>query len=181
MAVQLRLNIFAASAIAIGHDLGHTPFGHCGERTLNKILEDHSMPGFKHNFQSLLTVNKLDEGSGMNLMFETRDGILKHTGYSGIVNIDYYDTDLSISTEYPVTLEGQIVGIADEIAQRIHDTGDGLRTKKFSINDLLKEKIIMDCLKFGNFTTFDMLFNFKKSREILIPKIISSLSMYYVL
>ena len=83
IAIGLCLNHFATNAIALGHDLGHTPFGHGGERALDSILSDLNMPGFKHNYQSILVVNKLEKrykkNCGLNLMWETRDGILKHT------------------------------------------------------------------------------------------------------
>ena len=113
-------------------------FGHGGERALHSILCDLNMKGFKHNYQSILVVNKLEKrfnrNCGLNLMWETRDGILKHTKLKNDqIDIKYYDQSLSPSTDFPLTLEGQIVQNVDEIAQRSHDTDDGLRTGKFGL------------------------------------------------
>ena len=107
--LALRLNEDLTEAIAMGHDLGHTPFGHNGEEFLDAIHPG----GFKHNFQSLRVVDVLEcteNRRGMNLTEEVRDGILNHTG-NGI----------------PFTLEGQIVKISDRIAYINHDIDDALR------------------------------------------------------
>lgn len=118
------LNEDLTEAIAMGHDLGHTPFGHSGEEVLNEIHPG----GFKHNVQSLRVVELLESGSssrrGMNLTFEVRDGILNHTG-SGI----------------PETLEGQIVKTSDRIAYINHDIDDALRSGIITIRDLPEESI----------------------------------------
>jgi dGTPase len=106
VARALRLNEDLTEAIALGHDLGHTPFGHAGENALNEVMES----GFKHNQQSLRVVDLLEEGRGLNLTYEVRDGILNHTG----------DTR-------PATLEGQIVKIADRVAYINHDIDDAVR------------------------------------------------------
>ena len=109
IARALRLNEDLTEAIAMGHDLGHTPFGHNGEEFLDAIHPG----GFKHNFQSLRVVDVLEcteNRRGMNLTEEVRDGILNHTG-NGI----------------PFTLEGQIVKISDRIAYINHDIDDALR------------------------------------------------------
>lgn len=105
IAKALRLNEDLTEAIALGHDLGHTPFGHSGEEALSEVFQG----GFKHNEQSLRVVDYLDDG-GMNLTWEVRDGILNHTG-----------------PMKPATLEGQIVKIADRIAYLNHDIDDALR------------------------------------------------------
>ncbi len=103
----LSLNEDLAEAIALGHDLGHTPFGHVGERVLNKLAPC----GFRHNEQSLRVVDKLEkDGAGLNLTYEVRDGILRHTG--------------SVS---PCTLEGEAVALADRIAYINHDIEDAIR------------------------------------------------------
>lgn len=102
----LRLNEDLAEAIALGHDLGHTPFGHIGERTLNEIYPD----GFRHNLQSLRVVEKIENGTGLNLTWEVRDGIRNHSG----------DT-------LPATLEAMCVRIADRIAYINHDIDDSVR------------------------------------------------------
>lgn len=103
----LRLNEDLTEAIALGHDLGHTPFGHAGERALDKVAAN----GFRHYEQSLRVVDRIEhDGRGLNLTFEVRDGILKHT-----------------TGKQPVTLEGQVVRLADRIAYINHDIDDALR------------------------------------------------------
>ncbi len=110
IANALNYNIDLTEAIALGHDLGHTPFGHCGEERLNKIHPG----GFKHNIQSLRVVDYLERGNhsiyGLNLTYEVRDGILNHNG-----------------PDLPITLEGQIVKICDRIAYLNHDIDDAIR------------------------------------------------------
>lgn len=106
VARALRLNEDLAEAAALGHDLGHTPFGHAGEKALDDIFK----PGFKHNKQSLRVVDVLEGGRGLNLTWEVRDGILNHTG-----------------PVRPSTLEGQIVKIADRVAYINHDIDDAIR------------------------------------------------------
>ncbi|PAB59062.1 deoxyguanosinetriphosphate triphosphohydrolase [Anaeromicrobium sediminis] len=127
IARALNLNEDLTEAIALGHDLGHTPFGHCGEEILNEIHEN----GFKHNEQSLRIVDFLEkkDAFGLNLTYEVRDGILNHTG-----------------NKEPFTLEGQIVKISDRIAYINHDIDDAIR------GSILKEsQLPKDCLeKIGN-------------------------------
>lgn len=123
IARSLNLNEDLTEAIALGHDIGHTPFGHCGEKILNKI----HLNGFKHNEQSLRVVQYLEKGKlgyGLNLTFEVRDGILNHTGKNK-----------------PSTLEGQIVKISDRIAYINHDIDDAIRAKVIHYSKLPK-----DCL-----------------------------------
>lgn len=115
------LNEDLTEAIALGHDLGHTPFGHCGEDVLNEICSFR----FRHNEQSLRVVTKLEnDGKGLNLCYATRDGILKHKG--GLV---------------AETLEGQIVNIADRIAYVNHDIDDAIRANVLKIEDLPRESL----------------------------------------
>lgn len=103
----LRLNEDLTEAIAMGHDLGHTPFGHSGEKVLNDLVPG----GFEHNVQSLRVVEKLENnGRGLNLTFEVRDGIVNHT-----------------SKGVPATLEGVVVSISDRIAYINHDIDDAVR------------------------------------------------------
>ena len=106
IARALRLNEDLTEAIALGHDLGHTPFGHIGERTLNRLLPG----GFRHNEQSLRMVEVLEGKNGLNLTWEVRDGIRNHPGKLRAA-----------------TLEGQVVGRADRIAYINHDIDDALR------------------------------------------------------
>ncbi len=102
----LKLNEDLAEAVALGHDLGHTPFGHAGEEALDEVFQH----GFKHNEQSLRVVDVLEGNRGLNLTWEVRDGILNHTGPA-----------------MPATLEGQVVKIADRIAYINHDIDDAIR------------------------------------------------------
>jgi len=122
IARSLRLNEDLVEAIALGHDLGHTPFGHCGEMELNRIHED----GFKHNEQSLRIVDYLetrtDKMKGLNLTDEVRDGILNHRGKN-----------------LPYTLEGKIVRISDRIAYVNHDIDDAIRAGVLSYDVFPKE------------------------------------------
>jgi len=156
IAKTLGLNEELVEAIALGHDLGHTPFGHSGEYFLNNILngEDNlnsllpgkNLGGFKHNYQSLRVVDKIEkryEFDGLNLTAFVREGILKHTN----LKRDYYyypDFNYSgIHFEYDsaTTLEGQVVAICDEIAQRTHDLEDGIRAGFVDIKQIKKLKI----------------------------------------
>jgi len=117
IARALRLNEDLTEAIALGHDLGHTPFGHAGEDTLAKLLPG----GFQHADQSVRVVEKLEyEGKGLNLTFEVRDGIGRHSKGRGEI-FDAGPEDL------PSTLEGQIVRVSDVIAYVNHDIDDALR------------------------------------------------------
>ena len=112
----LRLNDDLTEAIALGHDLGHTPFGHTGEDALNKLLAG----GFRHNEQSVRVVRFLEnEGMGLNLTHEVEDGILNHR-----------------SACRPSTLEGRVVQICDKIAYMNHDVDDALRAKLLAPGDL---------------------------------------------
>ncbi len=117
IARALRLNEDLTEAIALGHDLGHTPFGHAGEETLARLLPN----GFHHSEQSLRVVEKLEyEGKGLNLTFEVRDGILRHSKGRG----EIFDPD---AADMPATLEGQIVRVSDVIAYVNHDVDDAVR------------------------------------------------------
>jgi len=132
MAKALCLNEDLTEAIALGHDLGHTPFGHAGEEILNEICPG----GFHHAAQSLRVVDILErEGRGLNLTFEVRDGILKHSKGKGDVIPE--DPD-----DLPCTYEGRIVRIADIIAYINHDIDDAIRAGLISPRDLPQ-----DCLK----------------------------------
>ena len=121
IARALNLNEELTEAIALGHDLGHTPFGHAGEEILDAIVPG----GFRHNEQSLRVVDVLEQqGRGLNLTEEVRDGILCHSG-----------------KQEPFTLEGQIVRIADRIAYINHDIDDAIRGGVISSEDLPSECI----------------------------------------
>jgi len=163
MAIVLGLNEALVEAIALGHDLGHTPFGHVGEMVLNDILSgkddlDGVLPkkhrgGFKHNYQSLRVVDKIEkkyQSDGLNLTSAVREGILKHTKllrqqYS---YPDFVSEGLFFDLDSSTTLEGQVVAMCDEIAQRTHDLEDGIRAslvdleqvRELSIAQLVEEK-----------------------------------------
>ena len=124
----LQLNEDLTEAISLGHDLGHTPFGHAGEDTLNELVQG----GFSHADQSLRVVDLLEkDGRGLNLTHEVRDGILKHSkGKGEILSED--------EAEMALTLEGQVVRIADIIAYVNHDIDDAIRGGVISQDDIPK-------------------------------------------
>jgi len=127
----LRLNEDLTEAIALGHDLGHTPFGHAGEAILNAIVPG----GFRHFEQSLRVVDLLEsEGKGLNLTWEVRDGILKHSKGAGAV---FTKQDQG----RPATLEGQVVRVSDIIAYVNHDIDDAIRSGLIEEKDILAEAL----------------------------------------
>ena len=142
LARALGLNEDLAEAIALGHDLGHTPFGHIGEVVLHRIMKGvdaidgllniGDVGGFKHNYQSVRIVDMNEmkyEFRGLNLTAPVREGILKHTRLRRR-ELDFPDFNkqgLYYELDHATTLEGQIVAVSDEIAQRTHDLEDGLR------------------------------------------------------
>lgn len=131
IARAMALNEDLSEAVALAHDLGHTPFGHAGEDALNKKMERDG--GFSHNRQSLRVVDVLEERypsfAGLNLTFEVREGIVKHeTIY------DRPDAE-GFHPEWKPTLEAQLVNLADEIAYNSHDLDDGLRSGIFGWDD----------------------------------------------
>lgn len=135
IARALNLNQDLVEALALAHDLGHTPFGHTGEEVLNRLMQGHG--GFEHNRQSLRIVDLLEkrypEFDGLNLSWETREGIIKHSSdydRAGSGAIDAFDPQLR------PTLEAQIIDLADEIAYNNHDIDDGLKAGYISLADL---------------------------------------------
>lgn len=122
IARALRLNEDLTEAIALGHDLGHTPFGHGGEKALDSVLPG----GFRHCEQSLRVVDVLEGGTGLNLTWEVRDGILNHTGDA-----------------CPSTLEGQVVKISDRVAYINHDIDDAIRAGIIN-----REMLPQECIDF---------------------------------
>jgi len=157
IARALGLNTDLVEAIALGHDIGHTPFGHLGEEVLNDIMTGKrslhgqgramNLGGFKHNYQSVRIADHLEKKylfDGLNLTAAVREGILKHTGLRR-KSIDYPDfqyrglcTEQNMST----TLEGQVVAICDEIAQRTHDLQDGVRAGLVDMEEVRELAII---------------------------------------
>jgi dGTPase len=136
IARALRLNDDLAEAIALAHDLGHTPFGHAGQDALNECMATHG--GFEHNLQSLRIVDRLEERygafDGLNLMFETREGILKHCSPARARELGELGQRF-LESRRP-SLEAQICNLADEIAYNNHDIDDGLRSGLIDIEQL---------------------------------------------
>lgn len=128
IARNLRLNEDLVEAISLAHDLGHTPFGHAGQDALNACMQDFG--GFEHNLQSLRVVDALEERygafDGLNLTFETREGILKHCALKNAQVLG--DVGQRFIDKTQPTLEAQLTNLADEIAYNNHDIDDGLRS-----------------------------------------------------
>ena len=138
IARNLRLNEDLVEAISLAHDLGHTPFGHAGQDALNLCMQSYG--GFEHNLQSLRVVDVLEEryGSfdGLNLTFETREGILKHCSLKNAQQLGEIGARF-IQHKQP-SLEAQLANLADEIAYNNHDVDDGLRSGLLQETQLLE-------------------------------------------
>jgi len=138
IARALRVNEELTEAIALAHDLGHTPFGHAGQDALNDCMRDFG--GFEHNLQSLRIVDHLEEKyaefNGLNLTFETREGILKHCSMKKAEQLG--DVGERFLKKQQPGMEAQIANIADEIAYNNHDVDDGLRAGLLSIEQMLE-------------------------------------------
>jgi dGTPase len=136
VARAMRLNEDLTEAISLAHDLGHTPFGHAGQHALNACMQDFG--GFEHNLQSLRVVDELEHRyaafAGLNLTFETREGILKHCSLSNARRLGDLG-DRFILRRQP-SLEAQLANLADEIAYNNHDVDDGLRSGLIDLADL---------------------------------------------
>lgn len=136
LARELGLNEDLAEAIALAHDLGHTPFGHAGQEALNACMKAHG--GFEHNLQSLRTVDLLEERyasfDGLNLMFETREGILKHCSRANAEGLGELGRRFLDGSQ--PSLEAQLANLADEIAYNNHDVDDGLRAGLITLEQL---------------------------------------------
>jgi dGTPase len=128
LARSLRLNEDLVEATALSHDLGHTPFGHVGQDVLNECMKEYG--GFEHNLQSLRVVDHLEEHygafDGLNLTFETREGILKHCSLTNARQLG--DLGQRFLDKTQPSLEAQLTNLADEIAYNNHDIDDGLRS-----------------------------------------------------
>ncbi|WP_235823333.1 deoxyguanosinetriphosphate triphosphohydrolase [Azohydromonas sediminis] len=141
IARTLRLNEDLVEAIALAHDLGHTPFGHAGQDALDECLHDHG--GFEHNLQSLRVVDRLEqrypEFDGLNLTFETREGILKHCTRRRAEELDAREPG-GVARRFldgtQPSLEAQLVNVADEIAYSAHDIDDGVRSGLLTLEQL---------------------------------------------
>jgi dGTPase len=141
IARSLGLNEDLVEAIALAHDLGHTPFGHAGQDALNECMAGHG--GFEHNLQSLRVVDHLEQRypqfDGLNLSFETREGILKHCSRANAEKLEAAEPDgvaqRFLSRTQP-SLEAQLCNLADEIAYNAHDIDDGVRSGLITLEQL---------------------------------------------
>ncbi len=141
VAFALRLNEPLTEAISLAHDLGHTPFGHAGQDTLNACMRDYG--GFEHNLQSLRVVDVLEakyaDFPGLNLMFETREGILKHCSARNARELG--DVGERFLQRKQPGLEAQLANIADAIAYNNHDVDDGFRAGLLSLDQLREQPL----------------------------------------
>ena len=176
IAYALKLNLDLTEAIALGHDLGHTPFGHQGERTLNAILlgeedvgivakksmfEQKCFGGFKHNYQSARILTAIEEKyveyPGLNVSIQVVEGVLKHTRIkpkevclNDFLSKEYIEKiNINMDSEIQVcsALEGQVVAVADEIAQRGHDVDDALTSGVMTIEEFCDRLKVGKCSK----------------------------------
>ncbi len=140
----LRLNEDLAEGIALAHDLGHTPFGHAGQDALNECMGEHG--GFEHNLQSLRVVDVLEEKyaafPGLNLTFESREGILKHCTQKKAAELGPI-AERFLNGTHP-TLEAQIANLADGIAYNSHDVDDGLRAGLITIEQMREIRLFRE-------------------------------------
>lgn len=214
IAFALRLNLDLTEAIALGHDLGHTPFGHQGERTLDDILcgkinvgisatdamfEKRCFGGFKHNYQSAKILTQIEEKykefPGLNVSVQVIEGVLKHTRLKpkkiqidDFISHEYQDK-IHISEEQVQicsSLEGQVVAIADEIAQRGHDVDDALTSGVMTIEEL-KDRLriekyneLLICIEqeIEEIDDYERLIIDKK--ELKVARIVSAIVHYFI-
>jgi len=150
VAAALELNVELTEAVALAHDLGHTPFGHTGEDALNRLMQPYG--GFDHNAQALRIVTSLErhyaEWDGLNLTWETLEGIAKHNGpvtgdipYALALYNERHDLELNTHA----SAEAQAAALADDIAYNNHDLHDGLRAELFGTDELAEMPILQDC------------------------------------
>ena len=149
IARALRLNEDLVEAIALAHDLGHTPFGHAGQDALNACMADHG--GFEHNLQSLRVVDELEERypqyNGLNLTFETREGILKHCSRANAEKLQAHDpggVGRRFLDRTQPGMEAQLCNLADEIAYNAHDIDDGVRSGLITMEQLTQVPLFED-------------------------------------
>jgi dGTPase len=146
MARPLRLNEDLVEAVALAHDLGHTPFGHAGQDALNECMASEG--GFEHNLQSLRVVDKLEERypefDGLNLCFETREGILKHCSRTNAQRLEQQEpggVGRRFLERTQPSLEAQLCNLADEIAYNAHDIDDGVRSGLITIEQVAQVEL----------------------------------------
>jgi dGTPase len=146
VARTMRLNEDLVEAISLAHDLGHTPFGHSGQDALNACMREFG--GFEHNLQSLRVVDQIEEShaefQGLNLTFETREGILKHCSVANARRLG--DLGQRFLQRQQSGLEAQLANVADEIAYNNHDVDDGLRSGLIELGELAELPIVSEQL-----------------------------------
>ena len=173
IAKHLNLNDDLAETLSLAHDLGHTPFGHAGEDSLNECMKNYG--GFDHNLQTLRIVmfleNKYLKFKGLNLTIETLDGLLKHNGpikdlslVKGLIGLKNLNNKIKFNQS--ASLEAQISAISDDIAYNNHDIQDGIRANMFSLNELIEIDFFKDI--YNSHKKYIR----KKNREILIYQVI---------
>ena len=154
IACHLNLNEDLTESLSLAHDLGHTPFGHAGENSLNECMDDHG--GFDHNLQTLRIVmfleNKYLKFSGLNLSIETLEGLIKHNGpvknlklVDNLIGVKKFKNNIKFD-KYP-SLEAQISAISDDIAYNNHDIQDGIKANLFRLEELNEIKFFKDIYK----------------------------------
>ncbi len=166
LARGLGVNQDLTEAICLAHDLGHSPFGHAGEHALNQLMQEHG--GFNHNTQSFRVVTELEERypgfKGLNLTYETREGMLKH-------ETDYDKSDaVGYAPDKRASLEAQIANLADESAYNAHDLDDGLRAGLFTTYDLDELTIwqeLKEMVGWGNGRAFTPVIRHQIIRELI--------------
>ena len=148
------LNEDLSETLSLAHDLGHTPFGHAGEEALNNCMRSYG--GFDHNIQTLRIItileNRYYDFKGLNLSFETLDGLIKHNGpvkdkknFNNILGKNFFKNKINFSSNS--SLEAQIASISDDIAYNSHDLEDGLKANLFKLDDLLNIPILNKIIK----------------------------------
>ena len=208
IASRLHMNVPLTEAIALGHDLGHTPFGHQGERTLDKMARDCANIGFKHNFQSLNVASVLEEEyiecSGLDLSVQVLEGMWKHTkirksphdalicdleGFLPYGISEEARNHLHPENSFCSTVEGQIVFIADEIAQRSHDLDDALSARLLTRDNVIEAlslkklhtlKAQIEELKSSIYSAQKGQRMFVSERELLVSRVASQVINYFI-
>jgi dGTPase len=180
IARHLGLNEDLVEAIALAHDLGHTPFGHAGQDALNVSMQQHG--GFEHNLQSLRVVDLLEKRypafDGLNLTFETREGILKHCSRSNAQRLEVlepFGVAYRFITQGQPSLEAQLCNLSDEIAYNAHDIDDGVRSGLITLHQL-QEVELFDKHRISVLSDYPELADQKKQKRLLYETIRRMLS-----
>ncbi len=180
IARALGLNEDLVEAIALAHDLGHTPFGHAGQDALNACMAEHG--GFEHNLQSLRVVDQLEQRypqfDGLNLSFETREGILKHCSRSNAEQLEASEpggVGQRFLARTQASLEAQLCNLADEIAYNAHDIDDGVRSGLITLEQL-QEVALFDEFQQQTLSQYPNLEDADQGRRLLYESIRRMLS-----